>query len=60
METAEAKKRRGLPLGAEYSNCFRGGGLVEEGVETPADNLGDGRRSLRIPERERRVIVMRR
>ena len=28
-------------------------------METPADNLGDGRRSLRMPERERRVIVVR-
>ena len=26
-------------------------------METPADNLGDGWRGLRVPEREIRVIV---
>ena len=52
------KNCEGFRWGAEYTKFFRGRGLVEEGVETPADNLGDGRRSLRMPERERRVIVM--
>ena len=49
--------------GAQIKKNFgrgRGRGrLVEEGVETPADNLGDRWRGLRVPERERRVIVMR-
>jgi len=35
------------------------GRLCEKGVKTPADNLGDGWRGLRVPERERRVIVVR-
>ena len=28
-------------------------------MKTPADNLGDGGRGLRVPEREGRVIVVR-
>ena len=28
-------------------------------MKTPADNLGDGGRGLRVPERERRVLVVR-
>ena len=28
-------------------------------MKTPADNLGDGRRGLRVPERERGVIMVR-
>ena len=28
-------------------------------MKTPADNLGDGWRGLRVPERERRVSVVR-
>ena len=59
METTAAKKIARASAGGLSIRNFFGGGLVEEGVETPADNLGDGRRSLRMPERERRVIVMR-
>ena len=61
--TTAAKNGEGFRGGRLKAKKFRRGRgrerLVEEGVETPADNLGDGWRGLRVPERERRVIVVR-
>ena len=60
----DQKKRRGLPRGVRpLQNKFgpgrEHGRLCEKGVKTPAYNLGDGRRGLRVPERERGVIMVR-
>ena len=49
----------GAPMQKNFGRGRGRGRLVEEGVETPAVNLGDGLRGLRVPERERRVIVVR-